>query len=57
MNNITAFFLWILVLAAYFQHVVTTWANDSLFLFFSGLFIPPIGVIHGLLIWAGLASS
>lgn len=54
MKNIIASMIMILVIAGYFQHLVTTWQNDMLTLFIVGMFIPPIGVIHGILVLIGI---
>ena len=48
--------IWILGILGYLQHLVTTWANDQLMLFILGLIVFPIGVLHGWLIWLGIAG-
>lgn len=45
-----------LTVGAMIQHWVTTWANDQLGLFLFGMIFFPVGIIHGWLIWLGIAG-
>lgn len=56
MQVLVSILILVLTFGAYLQHLVTTWANDQLLLFICGAFVPPIGVVHGWLIWLGFVS-
>lgn len=55
MYFILALCIWALAIGGYVQHVVSTWAADQVVLFLIGFFVPPIGMVHGWLIWLGIA--
>lgn len=39
---------------AWITHFVVSVKADAFVLLFAGLFIPPIGVVHGFGVWAGI---
>ena len=48
------FSAWLALIGAWLTHVVVTIQTASWVLLVVGAFIPPIGIIHGFMIWFGL---
>mgnify|MGYP000492360957 CR=1 FL=1 len=50
MQPIAYLVLWVVCFAAYITHFAATW-GENLALFLLGAFLPPIGIIHGFVVW------
>ncbi len=46
----------LLTVGAWVQHLFTCIQNEALLLLTVGIIIPPVGVVHGWLIWLGVAG-
>lgn len=48
------FFIYVVAVAGFVQHVVTCIKEEMVLFLTVGVIIPPIGVLHGWCVWAGL---
>ena len=58
MSNVFAIAAWVAVIlatfGAYVQHFITTVSSEQWVLMVLGAIIPPIGMLHGWLVWLGV---
>ena len=54
-SEIPGVIVWLASAAAWFTGVGSSIANDQMGLLLIDVFIPPVGVIHGALVWFGVA--
>lgn len=59
MSNLVGGFLAIATvlgaIAAWITHVVACIQAGAMFLLLIGIFVPPIGLIHGVMVWCGVS--
>lgn len=57
-GTVTAIAIWValivLTVGAWIQHFITTISDELWVLLVLGAIVPPIGMLHGWLVWAGV---